>query len=96
MKHIGINAKVASHVFSLLASVEGTTVCLEIPLQSPFPPGDRHLATVSPPPPWRTVARYPGSLQGGYAHTGTESMKKNFLSETYNFCLLWKQGVRPI
>ena len=33
----------------------GTTVCLEIPLQSPPspppPPGDRHLATVSPPPP---------------------------------------------
>ena len=27
--------KVASHVFSLLALVEGTTVCLEIPLQSP-------------------------------------------------------------
>ena len=50
MKHIGINAKVASHVFSLLASVEGTTDCLEIPLQSPPPPGDRHLATVSPPP----------------------------------------------
>ena len=47
-----INAKVASHVFSLHASVEGTTVCLEIPLQSPpTPPGDRHLATVSPPHP---------------------------------------------
>ena len=40
---------VASHVFSLLASVEGTTVCLEIPLQSSPPPGDPHLATVSPP-----------------------------------------------
>ena len=38
MKHIGINAKVASRVFSLLASVEGTTVCLKIPLQSPPPP----------------------------------------------------------
>ena len=38
MKHIGINAKVASHLFSLLASVVGTTVCLEIPLQSPPPP----------------------------------------------------------
>ena len=46
-----INAKVASHVFSLLALVEGTTGCLEIPLQPPPPPGDRHLATVSPPPP---------------------------------------------
>ena len=45
---VGINAKVASHVFSLLASVEGTTVCLEIPLQSrppPPPPGDRHALT---------------------------------------------------
>ena len=58
MKHIGINAKVASHVFSLLASVEGTTVCLEIPLQSPPPPpGDHHLATVPPPPTRETVAR---------------------------------------
>ena len=33
-----INAKVASLVFCLLASVEGTTVCLGIPLQSPPPP----------------------------------------------------------
>ena len=51
--------KVASHMFSLLASVESTTVYLEIPVQSPPPsPGDRHLATVSPPPPSReTVAR---------------------------------------
>ena len=40
----------------VLASVEGTTVCLEIPLQSPPPPpGDRHLATVSPTR--ETVAR---------------------------------------
>ena len=52
MKHIGINAKVASHVFFLLASMQGTILCLEIPLQSPPPPpGDRHLATVSPPYP---------------------------------------------
>ena len=29
-----INSKVASHLFSLLASVQGTTVCLETPLQS--------------------------------------------------------------
>ena len=38
-----INAKVTSHdVFCLLASVEGTTVCLEIPLRPPpLPPGDR-------------------------------------------------------
>ena len=44
-----INAK----VFSLLASVEGTTVCLKYPCNLPPPPclGDRHLATVSPPPP---------------------------------------------
>ena len=40
-----------AHVFSLLASVEGTTVCLEIPLQCPPPPGHRHLVTVSPPHP---------------------------------------------
>ena len=52
MKHIGINAKVASHVFSLLASVEGTTVCLEIPLQSPPPPPGRpSLGDRLPPPP---------------------------------------------
>ena len=57
IKHIGINAKVASHVFSLLALVEGTTVCLEIPFATPPPPGDRHLATVSPPPTRETVAR---------------------------------------
>ena len=45
-----------AHVLAT-ASVEGTTVCLEIPLQSPPPPGDRHLATVSPPPTGETVAR---------------------------------------
>ena len=57
MKHIGINAKVASHVFSLLASVEGTTVCLEIPLQSPPPPGETVTWRPSPPPTRETVAR---------------------------------------
>ena len=65
MKHIGINAKVASHVFSLPASVEGTTVCLEIPLQPPPPPGDRHLATISPPPPGRPSRANPGVCKGG-------------------------------
>ena len=65
-----INAKVASHVSSLLASVEGTTVCLEIPLQSPPPPGDRHLVTVSPPHPGdrralpRDFARGAGGTSG--------------------------------
>ena len=45
-----INANVASLVLGLLASIEGTPVCLEIPLQPPPPPGgDHHLATVSPP-----------------------------------------------
>ena len=40
------NAEVASPVFCLLASVEGTTLCLEILLQSPPPPrGDCLLAT---------------------------------------------------
>ena len=48
--HVGINAKVASHMFSLLASVEGTTVCLEIPLQSP-PPRETVTWRPSPPPP---------------------------------------------
>ena len=48
-----INAKVASHVFSLLASVEGTTVCLEIPLPSPPPPGRPSLGDCLPPPPGR-------------------------------------------
>ena len=42
-----INANVALLVFCLLASVEGTTVCVEIPLQSP-PSPPSHLATVSP------------------------------------------------
>ena len=68
MKLIGINAKVASHVFSLLASVEGIAVCLEIPLQSPPPPpapGDRHLATVSPPTPGRPSRANPGVCKGG-------------------------------
>ena len=46
-----INAKVASHVLSLLASVEGTTVCLEIPLQSPPPPGRPSLGDCLPPQP---------------------------------------------
>ena len=48
--------KVASHVFSLLASVEGTTVCLEIPLQSP-PPRETVTWRPSPPPTRETVAR---------------------------------------
>ena len=76
MKHIGINAKVASHVFSLLASVEGTIVCLEIPLQSPPPPGDRHLATASPPHPGdrraltREFARGAGGRSSDWTSTG--------------------------
>ena len=51
-----INAKVASHVFSLLASLEGTTVCLEIPLQFPPPLGRPSLGDRPPPPTWETVA----------------------------------------
>ena len=46
-----INAKVTSHMFSFLASVEGTTVCLEIPLQSPPPPPGRPSLGNRPPPP---------------------------------------------
>ena len=65
MKHIGINAKVASHVFCLLASVEGTTVCLEIPLQSPPPPGRPSLGDRLPPPPGRPSRATPGVCKGG-------------------------------
>ena len=62
-----INAKVASHVFSLLALVEGTTVCLEIPLQSPPPPPPRETVTwrPSPPPPGRPSRANPGVCKGG-------------------------------
>ena len=62
MKHIGINAKVASHVFSLLASMEGTILCLEIPLQSPPPPG---LGDRLPPLPGRPSRANPGVCKGG-------------------------------
>ena len=60
-----INAKVASHVFSLLASVEGTTVCLEIPLQCPPPPGTPSLGDRLPPPPGRPSRATPGLCKGG-------------------------------
>ena len=55
-----INAKVVSLVFCLLASVEGTKVRLEIPLQSPPSPkgGDRHFVTAPPPPEGETSACY--------------------------------------
>ena len=43
--------QVASTVFCLLALVEGTTVCLEIPLQSPPPGGRPSLGGSLPPPP---------------------------------------------
>ena len=54
MNHIGTASTQKSlHLCSLclqLCLLEGTTVCLGIPLQSPPPPpGDRHLVTVSPP-----------------------------------------------
>ena len=58
-----INATVASLVFWLPASVQGTTICLEIPLRSAPPRrpslGDR------PPPPWETVAPYGGGIAKG-------------------------------
>ena len=50
----GDHVRYHSHTLGahVLALVEGTTVCLEIPLQSPPPPlGDRHLVTISPPHP---------------------------------------------
>ena len=42
-----INAKVASPVFCLLASLNGATICLEIPLKSPPGGGDLPLLTIS-------------------------------------------------
>ena len=45
-----INAKVASHVFSLRASVEGTTVCFENTLATPPPPQETVIWRPSPPP----------------------------------------------
>ena len=66
-----INAKVASHVFSLLASVEGTTVCLEIPLQCPPPPpGTPSLGDRPPPPPGRPPRATPGLCKGGGGYHG--------------------------
>ena len=81
-----INAKVASHVFSLLASVEGTTVCLEIPLQSrpPPPPGHRHLVTVSPPHPGDRRALPRDFARGGRVPGGNGSESR--LTAT----LLWE------
>ena len=65
----GCITQVASPVFCLLASVEGTTVCVEIPLQSPPPPGGETVtwrpSSPSPPPPTETVAHCGGRLQGG-------------------------------
>ena len=53
-----------SHVFSLLASVEGTTVCLEIPLQPP-PPRRPSLGDRLPPPPGRPSRANVGDCKGG-------------------------------
>ena len=63
-----INAQFASLLFCLLAPVEGTTVCFEIPLHSPPPKGgDGHLTT----PPllggrtlWGEISRGGGGGQG--------------------------------
>jgi hypothetical protein len=54
--------QVASRVFCLLASVEGTTVCLEIPLQSPL--GE----TVTCPPPPRLCPTPPLRYTGCELH----------------------------
>ena len=55
--------------FHLLALVEGTTVCLEIPLQCPPPPGHRHLVTVSPPHPGDRRALPRDFARGGEGRT---------------------------
>ena len=71
-----INAKVASHVFSLLASVEGTTVCLEIPLQCPPPPpGTPSLGDRLPPPPGRPSRATPGLCKGGGGYGALRARK---------------------
>ena len=64
--------QVASRVFCLLASVEGTTVCLELPSQSPpcrgRPSlGDRLLPPPPPPPAWGRGASHAkgGNFKGG-------------------------------
>ena len=73
---VGINAKVASHVFSLLASVEGTTVCLEIPLQSPPPPPGRPSLGDRPPrPPGRPSRANPGVCKGGGGYKSSAPRK---------------------
>ena len=41
------------------------------PCGLPPTPGDRHLATVSPPPIWDTTARYRGRLQGGAGYVAS-------------------------
>ena len=58
MKHIGINTKVTSHVFSLLASVEGTTqFALKYPCNTPPPRRETVTCRLSPPPTRETVVR---------------------------------------
>ena len=49
----------------LLASVEGTTLCLEIPLQSPSPRGRPSLGDRLPPPPGRPSHATQGVCKGG-------------------------------
>ena len=61
-------------MFYLLASVEGTTICLEIPLNPPPPPGDHYLAT--PPPPHTRLSR----AMGGHSKGGSRG-SQHFIKE---------------
>ena len=86
------STKVASHVFSLLASVEGTTVCLEIPLQCPPPPpGHRHLVTVSPPHPGDRRALPRDFARGAGGMRATPAANPPIHSSA-----LWLAGTGPV
>ena len=82
-----------SLVFCLLASVEGTTACLGIPLQSPPPGGRGETVTWRPPPPpppgggdrhalWGEISR-----GGGYVSVTTCVSLRNF-AKTRMYLLL--------
>ena len=94
-----INVKVASPVISLLASVEGATVDLELPLQSPPPPRRPSLGDPPPPPPGDRCALTREIARGGrvVAHRGpfalatvlVHSMATGILYDNSNVLTYW-------
>ena len=60
-----LDAFLKPNAIVLLASVEGTTFCFEIPLQSPPPPGRPSLGDRLPPPPGRPPRANLGVCKGG-------------------------------